>query len=220
MGYTTEFEGKIEIDPPLSEREIEYLKKFAGTRRMDRAEGPYFVEGTGPHGQGRDKGIRDYNRPPEGQPGLWCQWVPTEDGSALEWDEGEKFYDAAEWMAYLRTHFLSGADGFGDRPAAALIDPKGMGWLPGGHQMRGTIMATGEEDGDVWRIVVRDEGVFVSEESELGWGAEERVPDFASPEARSAAEAGVRRAAGDAKTDEILGKIIAGAAPKPRAPRG
>ena len=79
MGYTTEFEGKIENDPPLSEREIEYLKKFAGTRRMDRAEGPYFVEGTGPHGQGRDKGIRDYNRPPEGQPGLWCQWVPTED---------------------------------------------------------------------------------------------------------------------------------------------
>lgn len=70
MGYTTEFYGAVEVQPPLNEKEIEYLKKFADTRRMDRRNGPYFVEGSGFCGQGSDSDIYDYNRPPPGQPGL------------------------------------------------------------------------------------------------------------------------------------------------------
>jgi len=44
---------------------------------------------------------------PEGQPGYYCQWIPTEDGSAIEWDGGEKFYDHIEWMGCLVEHFLN-----------------------------------------------------------------------------------------------------------------
>ena len=40
-------------------------------------------------------------RPPKTQPGLWCQWVPTEDGFGLEWDGNEKFYYYVEWLEYL-----------------------------------------------------------------------------------------------------------------------
>jgi len=42
-----------------------------------------------------------------GQPGLWCQWVPTDDGAFIEWDGGEKFYDSTEWIRYIVDHFLS-----------------------------------------------------------------------------------------------------------------
>ena len=52
MGYTTEFDGSVSISPPLNAHEIAYLRKFAASRRMDRARGPYFVDGSGPFGQG------------------------------------------------------------------------------------------------------------------------------------------------------------------------
>ena len=37
MGYTTEFDGSVSISPPLNAHEIAYLRKFAASRRMDRA---------------------------------------------------------------------------------------------------------------------------------------------------------------------------------------
>jgi hypothetical protein len=66
MGYTTEFDGSVSISPPLNAHEIAYLRKFAASRRMDRARGPYFVDGSGPSGQGHDDDIRDINKPPGG----------------------------------------------------------------------------------------------------------------------------------------------------------
>ena len=66
MGYITEFEGSVGISPPLNAHEIAYLRKFAASRRMDRARGPYFVDGSGPFGQGLDDDIRDFNKPPAG----------------------------------------------------------------------------------------------------------------------------------------------------------
>lgn len=51
-------------------------------------------------------GILDYNRPPAGQPELWCQWVPSEDGTSIEWNGVEKFYEYVEWLEYLIEHFL------------------------------------------------------------------------------------------------------------------
>ena len=95
MGYTTEFDGSVSISPPLNAHEIAYLRKFAASRRMDRARGPYFVDGSGPFGQGHDDDIRDFNKPPAGQPGLWCWWEPTKDGTAIKWNGVEKFYSAA-----------------------------------------------------------------------------------------------------------------------------
>ena len=62
QGYTTEFDGSVSISPPLNAHEIAYLRKFAASRRMDRARGPYFVDGSGPFGQGHDDDIRDFNK--------------------------------------------------------------------------------------------------------------------------------------------------------------
>lgn len=223
MGYSTEFAGEIRIDPPLSEREIEYLKKFAETRRMDRGAGPYFVEGTGYAGQGHDADIRDFNRPPSCQPGLWCKWEPNDDGTAIAWNGVEKFYGAAEWMSYLRSHFLAGI------PAAAVLDPEGMGWLPGGHELTGTIFAAGESGDDVWRLDVTAEGVFerraldvelpdaeededvwyeeyaarlevAQQEDGYEWDAPTRIPDFNSQELEAVVRAKQEQAALDSKT--------------------
>jgi hypothetical protein len=145
MGYTTEFKGSISVSPPLSTEEIEFLKKFAGTRRMDRKKGPYFVDGTGFAGQGHDPDIRDYNSPPPGQPGLWCQWVPNADGTAIEWDGGEKFYDSVGWMKYLVDHFI------GSDPIAASELP-----FLKPHVLNGVILAQGEDEDDRWHLVVAD----------------------------------------------------------------
>jgi len=151
MGYTTEFEGSIAVEPPLDAAEVAYLRKFSQTRRMYRAKGPYFVEGAGEYGQGHDSDIIDYNRPPEGQPGLWCQWTPAEDGRSIGWDGGEKFYEAARWMSYLVEHFL------GSAPRAASQIP-----FLKGHRLSGTIAAQGEDPSDRWLLTVDGDTVTVS----------------------------------------------------------
>jgi len=157
MGYTTYFSGWIEVAPALNAEEIAYLRKFAGSRRMSRANGPYFVDGNEDDfgqaiGDGPDE-VYDHNRPPEGQPGLWCQWVPTDDGTVIEWDEGEKFYSSAEWMAYLIAHFI------GSNPIAKRLDPEGFAFLQG-HVCDGEIYADGEDSNDNWRLRVVDNEVF------------------------------------------------------------
>jgi len=145
MGYTTEFRGRVSIDPPLSAAEVSYLRKFAETRRMDRANGPYYVDGGGDLGQAPEPDVRDYNTPPTGQPGLWCQWVPTDDGTAIRWDGSEKFYHSEEWMRYLIEHFV------GSNPLAQrqlpFLQP---------HVLNGEIVAQGEHMDDRWKLVVED----------------------------------------------------------------
>ena len=111
MGYTTEFEGSVSISPPVNAHEIAYLRKFAASRRMDRARGPYFVDDSGPFGQGLDDDIRDFNKPPAGQPGLWCWWEPIKDGTAIKWNGVEKFYNSEEWMTYVIDLFLKPGTG-------------------------------------------------------------------------------------------------------------
>ena len=127
MGYTTAFVGAFTSVPALTEAQRAYLIAFAETRRMQRDEakaakledplreavglpvgrdGGYFVNGQGFCGQDDDPSVLDSNGPPEGQPGLWCQWVPNEDGTAIVWDNGEKFYHYVEWIQYIVTHFM------------------------------------------------------------------------------------------------------------------
>ena len=149
MGYTTEFDGAVFIDPPLSEKEVLYINKFAETRRMNRKNGPYYVGGTGMAGQDHEADVIDYNSPPKGQPGLWCQWVASDEGDRIEWDGGEKFYDATKWMQYIIDHFI------GENPLAKLNQPEHFDFLQG-HKVNGEIFASGEEDDDLWKIVVTD----------------------------------------------------------------
>lgn len=83
-------------------------------------------------GQLKTEDIKDYNCPPEGQPGLWCQWTPSEDGGALVWDDGEKFYAYEEWIRYLINHFLK----------------------PWGYVVNGEVEWVGEDRDDRGKIVI------------------------------------------------------------------
>jgi hypothetical protein len=153
MGYHTEFEGAFNLDKPLDDAHKAYLNKFAQTRRMMRSEekvaelpdpireaanlpvgkeGGYFVGGTGFMGQNNDTSVYDHNSPPTGQPGLWCQWVSNEDGTAIEWDGGEKFYEYVLWIKYIIANFLK----------------------PWGYTLNGVVSWRGEDFNDVGDIVV------------------------------------------------------------------
>jgi hypothetical protein len=164
MGYTTEFKGKFKLDRPLTDAHKAYLEAFSNTRRMARdaavtekredalrlavdlpvgVEGGYFVGAGGTCGQegmmgeGGDRetlGILDVNRHPRDQPGLWCQWAPNENGTAIEWDGGEKFYHYVEWLSYIIEHFMK----------------------PWGYVLNGSVKWKGEERGDRGTIVVTD----------------------------------------------------------------
>lgn len=146
MGYTTDFDGGFNITPILSDKDKEFLIKLAETRRMIRnvgseygVEGEFYVDGTGFAGQDRDDTIVDYNMPPSTQPGLWCQWIPTDDGSELVWDGGEKFYNYVEWLQYLIDKILA----------------------PRGYSLNGECEWFGEDSGDFGKIVVENNIVRV-----------------------------------------------------------
>lgn len=161
MGYTTDFEGVIDIDPPLNPKEIEYINKFSSTRRMNRTNGPYYVGGTGTYGQGQDADIIDSNRPDPSQPGLWCGWMVNEEGTQIEWDGGEKFYYAAEWMKYIIDHFIS-------KDPIAKHNNEHFDFLEA-HNTNGEIYADGEETDDNWKIEVND-GVVTTKEGTITYG--------------------------------------------------
>jgi hypothetical protein len=65
---------------------------------------------------------------------LWCQWVPTDDGSELVWDGGEKFYNYVEWLDYLIDKILA----------------------PRGYTLNGECQWFGEERDDVGVIIVKN----------------------------------------------------------------
>lgn len=160
MGYTTDFYGQFEINPPLDQNQIEYLEKLSDTRRMKRdaskaallqddvremvglevgEEGEYFVGGTGLAGQDEDDSILEYNAPPAAQPALWCQWIPAEEGSKLEWDGNEKFYNYVEWLEYIIQHFMK----------------------PWGRTLNGSVKFKGESFDDIGTIIIENNVVNV-----------------------------------------------------------
>ncbi|MET3803577.1 hypothetical protein ABIB25_000561 [Nakamurella sp. UYEF19] len=83
MGYTTDFIGHIEIEPPLNQHEQAYLAAFAGSRRCQTRSGPYDVPGN-PAADDIEWDSKSpwtaaetdqYNAVVAGQPGLWCGWA-------------------------------------------------------------------------------------------------------------------------------------------------
>jgi hypothetical protein len=162
MGYTTDFTGSFECTPKLTKKQTAYLKAFGHSRRMKRdpaiaaklvgkeikdeariavglpmgPEGAYIANDDGDCGQSRDGSILEYNDPPSGQPGLWCQW--TTDGEVIEWDGGEKFYAYVEWIEYLIDHFL-------------------RSW---GVELSGEVSWVGEDRTDQGKIVIERNSVY------------------------------------------------------------
>jgi hypothetical protein len=156
MGYSTDFEGRFDITPPLSDLHREYLLKFSDTRRMARDEsltakrpdpireaaglpvgesGCYFVGESGFAGQDSGEDVLEHNTPPPSQPSLWCLWVPTEDGRHLKWDECEKFYEYVRWLRdVICPQFLER-------------------W---GYMLNGRVSWIGEDNRDRGTIIVKD----------------------------------------------------------------
>jgi hypothetical protein len=160
MGYTTEFQGEFECQPALTGEHRDYLEKFRYTRRMKRdpevaesmpdaereavglpigTDGEFFVGSEGEFGQDNDQSVLEYNRPPTTQPGLWCQWAPNEQGTAISWDGGEKFYHYIEWLRYQIDNFFA----------------------PWGYKLNGVVTWQGESHGDVGSIVVTDNQIEI-----------------------------------------------------------
>lgn len=147
MGYTTEFAGFVTVHPPLNPTEIAYLDQFSDTRRMNRPAGPYSTTDD----SYSELGHTNFNRPPEGQPGLWCNWEPTRDGTALKWNGVEKFYNADAWMAYLIDHFL--------QPGGKAQGHPGFEDFTFDHVVNGEIKAQGEDPDDTWTLHVTSNAV-------------------------------------------------------------
>lgn len=148
MGYTTDFSGSFELNKELEPNMKMFLTKLNETRRMKRnvsdkfgIDGEFFVDSEGSFGQGSTSDIVDFNEPPSTQPGLWCQWTPTQDGMGIEWDGGEKFYYYTEWLVYLIAKVLE----------------------PNGYVLNGVVQWQGEDIGDVGEIFVEDNKVFTQE---------------------------------------------------------
>lgn len=180
MGYTTDFMGEVEVKPPLNRAEVEYLAKFAESRRVERKQGPYYAEPGEDFGQSGE-GIINSGNPPAGQPGLWCQWVASEDGKTIGWDGGEKFYESAEWMAYIIDHFLKP----GCRVQALLATPNAneepdpveeqFAEFTFDHVCNGNIEAQGEDYDDQWIITVTDNKVTVANAEPTTYGEPSEV---------------------------------------------
>ena len=159
MGYNTDFCGSLEFNKPVEGWLVNYIDRFNETRRMKRdvekikelypdweekcfkgnlgPDGAFFVGGDGFMGQLKDDSILDYNCPPSGQPGLWCQWIVNNGG--LMWDGNEKFYNYVSWLKYLIENFFS----------------------PLGYVLNGAIDFQGEDSEDFGTIVVNNNVVTV-----------------------------------------------------------
>lgn len=117
MGYQTDLFGEFKTSRPLTVKEKKELEEFADTRHGGNTESD------------PDK------------PGFWCQWVPNEDGTAMEWDGNEKFYNYIEWIEYLIKHFFE----------------------PWDVKLNGEVEWAGEESGDLGLISIKDNVVTVKD---------------------------------------------------------
>lgn len=113
MGYNTYFSGEMNIEPPLTLEELNIINTFSAARH-----------------DGKDF------------PGIWCQWVASNDGKCIEWDTNEKFYEAKKWLEYLIKNYLSSKICNGD------------------------IYADGDAADDHWLLEIRD-NVVTQKEGEL-----------------------------------------------------
>lgn len=112
MGYTTEFTGTFKVEPAMDEIMVVSLRNYADAEKH-HADSP-----------------RGY-----------CQWVPTEDGTGIEWDGNEKFYNYIEWLADIIKHFI----------------------VPEGRVMSGEVWWSGEDTKDVGIIIVTDNVISTKE---------------------------------------------------------
>ena len=110
MGYSTYFSGEFTLDKPLTAEHKKILEDFAEADHRDE----------------------------KGMPGIWCDWVPNNDGTAIEHNDGEKFYNYIEWIEYLIETYL--------KPWGYVIEDSEVTW-------------NGEESDDLGTIYVKENKV-------------------------------------------------------------
>lgn len=148
MGYTTDFIGHVDIEPPLNDVEIEYLIAFSQSRRCRRPGGTYVVPANPRAEDPYGAPDVDSEAVPEGQPGYWCDWEPCWDGCCLSYNGNEKFYGSVSWMRYLIDHFL--------RPgahASSSSDPQ-FEHFTFDHVLDGTVVGCRRDNKELFAIVV------------------------------------------------------------------
>lgn len=107
MGYSTYFDGSLKIEPPMEAEHRDFVNRTArSTKYPDLPDCPQ----------------------------AYLQWVISEDGTRLEWDGSEKFYEYEEWLDYLLAECFT----------------------PWGYKLNGEIHWNGEEPGDEGIIYVKD----------------------------------------------------------------
>ena len=94
-------------------------------------DGEYFIGRPQNCGQDNDISVLEQNMPPSTQPDLWCNWIPTDDGTKIIMDDILKFNYHIEWLEYIIEHFIK----------------------PWGYQLNGKMKWQGEERRD--RGVIR-----------------------------------------------------------------
>ena len=126
MGSAISRSGQFTVSPPLTEEHAAYLHRFNQTRRMKRdstlvtampdrnreavglpvgRQGGYFVGAAADDSSYREPSVVDANKPPSGQPGLWCPWAPTKDRTGIQL-AGLPSNAKGQWLRYIIDHFL------------------------------------------------------------------------------------------------------------------
>lgn len=89
MGYTTNFNGELQLNRPLTHQEWLELKQLANY----------------------EKAVYEaYTETPDTIPDSYLQWEPNESGTAIVWNGEEKFYDYIHWLRWLIKHYMKPHD--------------------------------------------------------------------------------------------------------------
>lgn len=84
MGYTTDFEGKLDFSRVLTVTELRELEDLEDYQLQEQ----------------------QFSKYADNHPDSYNQWKPTKDGMALEWNGGEKFYEYVEWLEWLIDNYF------------------------------------------------------------------------------------------------------------------
>lgn len=161
MTYSIRYEGQLSIECPLNRREIRALTAFFDTRRIQTRGGPLDSRRL----SSADPDVIDYNRPPEGQPGLFCDLEVSEDGTVLRWggDSSSGKPDLDKWIIYVIDHLLKPGAEFDIRERnfdlTGMSDEDLLHYFTFDHYVSGHLVGTASETGEVWKIVVKDNEV-------------------------------------------------------------
>ena len=86
--------------------------------------------------------------PPQGQPGLWCEWYPK-NNSTIIGPEESKFYHSSQWIKYLIKHFI------GENPLGKVDLP-----FLQSHWCNGQFEVQGKDPNDCWTIVISNNNAY------------------------------------------------------------